>query len=107
MTSNVHLYLDDDVALDDIAFADEQEDPGEILERPDGYYWQAPDGHAEFGPFRSYELAQADRDAVGDDALDIGEALRQVEGDIGINDWIDAETGAPAWGQSPIHLELQ
>lgn len=82
---------------DDIA------EPPPIVERPDGYYWQAPDGQAEIGPFESYELAVADRDGVSDEPAD--ESLREAERDIGINEWIDAETGAPAEGQSPPHLE--
>jgi hypothetical protein len=47
----------------------------------------------------------ADRDSMGDDPPDGLEALREVERDIGINEWIDAETGEPAEGQSPPHLE--
>ena len=74
-----------------------------IFERPDGYYW-APDGRQQFGPFESYELAQADRDAVGDEALAPGDMLQEAEREVGIADWIDAETGAPAEGQSPPHL---
>lgn len=79
--------------------------PGEIIERPDGYYWQAPDIAKEFGPFVSYELALADRDEVGDEPPERSETLRQAERSIGINDWIDLETGQPAEGQSPPHLE--
>lgn len=75
--------------------------PAPILERPDGYYWQGPQGQADVGPFESYELAQASRDAVGDES----ESLREAEGGIGMNEWIDAETGQPAEGQSPPHLE--
>jgi hypothetical protein len=87
--------------------ADEPEavEPGPILERPDGYYWQALDGQAEFGPFASHQLARADRDAPGDERTDSGETLREAERDIGINEWIDVETGQPAEGQSPPHLE--
>jgi len=76
-----------------------------IVERPDGYYWQALDSHQEAGPFESYELAQADRDAVGDEALSPGDTLQQAEHEIGIADWIDAETGEPAEGESPPHLQ--
>ncbi|HEY8710275.1 MAG TPA: hypothetical protein VIM34_20040 [Burkholderiaceae bacterium] len=76
-----------------------------VVERPDGYYWQAPDGHQEFGPFESYELAQTDRDAVGDEALAPGETLQETVHEIGIADWIDAETGEPAEGESPPHLQ--
>ena len=79
--------------------------PPAIVERPDGYYWQALDGHQEFGPFESYELAQADRDAVGDEAVAPGETLQEAEHEIGIADWIDAETGEPAEGESPPHLQ--
>ena len=78
--------------------------PSAVVERPDGYYWQAPDGHQEFGPFESYELAQADRDAVGDEALGPGETLQEALHEIGVADWIDAETGEPAEGESPPHL---
>jgi hypothetical protein len=82
-------------------------DPGQIVERPDGYYWQTPDSQGEFGPFETYELASAGRDAVGDESLDRSEALHQAERDIGINDWIDVETGGPAEGQSPPHFEQE
>ena len=75
-----------------------------VIERPDGYYWQAPDGHQGCGPFESYELAQADRDAVGDEALAPGETLQEAVHVIGTEEWIDAETGGPAEGESPPHL---
>ena len=78
--------------------------PSAVVERPDGYDWQAPDGHQEFGPFESDELPQADRDAVGDEALAPGETLQEAVHEIGIADWIDAETGQPAEGESPPHL---
>lgn len=81
--------------------------PERIVERPDGYYWQAPDGHAEFGPFVTVQEAQASRDAAGEEPPEGGEALRQAERDIGINEWLDAETGEPAEGQSPPHLEQE
>ena len=83
------------------------EEPGAILERPEGYYWTSPDGCDQYGPFDSLEAALADRDAMGDDLLDGLEALHEVERDIGINEWIDAETGEPAEGQSPPHLEVE
>jgi len=31
--------------------------------------------------------------------------LHEAESDIGIADWIDPQTGEPAEGQSPPHLE--
>ncbi|MDE2401839.1 MAG: hypothetical protein KGL90_09260 [Burkholderiales bacterium] len=76
-----------------------------IFERPDGYYWQDTDGNQEFGPFESYELAQVDRDAANEQALSPGLELQEAERDIGIADWIDPETGEPAEGGSPPHLQ--
>ena len=77
--------------------------PSAVVEGPDGYDWQAPDGHQEFGPFESDELPQADRDAVGDEALAPGETLQEAVHEIGTEEWIDAETGQPE-GESPPHL---
>ena len=34
-----------------------------------------------------------------------GESVQEAEGEVGIADWIEAETGEPAEGQSPLHLE--
>ena len=80
-------------------------DDGRLSERPDGWYWAAPDGHQEFGPFGSRELAQADRDRFDEQAVSEGETVQEAEREIGIADWIDAETGEPAEGQSPPHFE--
>lgn len=78
-----------------------------IVDRPDGYYWLSPDGRQEFGPYESHELAQAAGRAAGaEDATQASvEELEQAEREIGIADWIDPETGEPAEGQSPPHLQ--
>lgn len=76
-----------------------------IAEHPDGYYWLEPDGNAEFGPFQSRAAARADRDRYNEEAPSEGETVQEAEREIGVNEWIDAETGAPAEGQSPPHLE--
>lgn len=75
-----------------------------IVRRPDGYYWQAPDGHQEFGPFATEALARADRDRDDAEHPPPTETLQQAESEIGIADWIDPDTGAPAEGLSPPHL---
>jgi hypothetical protein len=80
-------------------------DDAAIVEHPDGYYWLGPDGEAQFGPFDSRVAARADRDRFSEEALAEGETVQEAEREIGVNDWIDAETGAPAEGQSPPHLE--
>lgn len=76
-----------------------------ILERPDGFYWSAPDGRQDFGPFDTIDLARADRDSSDGRSPEPGETLQEAETEIGIADWIDPETGEPAQGQSPPHLE--
>ena len=76
-----------------------------IIERPDGFYWTGPDGDAEFGPFDSRDAARADSDRYSEEAPGEGETVQEAEREIGLNDWIDAETGEPAEGQSPPHLE--
>lgn len=77
-----------------------------IIERPDGYYWMAADGRQQFGPFASHEEARADRDRDDEAAPEPGESLQEAEWEIGIADWIDPDTGAPAEGQSKPHLAL-
>jgi hypothetical protein len=77
-----------------------------IIERPDGFYWVTVDGRQEFGPFATLEDARADRDRGDEEAPVPGETLQEAEHEIGIADWIDPETGAPAEGQSPPHLEI-
>ncbi|MDO8264232.1 MAG: hypothetical protein Q7T21_13560 [Gallionella sp.] len=77
-----------------------------ITLRPDGYYWQAPDGKQDIGPFESIELALADMEGAADEqGPEPGETLQEAEDEIGISDWIDPETGEPAEGQSHPRLE--
>ena len=78
--------------------------PPDLVEHPDGYYWQDHDSHDEFGPFESDALARADRDAVGDEALARGETSQEAVHETGTDEWIDAETGDPAEGDSPPYL---
>ena len=79
----------------------------QIMARPDGYYWQMPDGKREFGPFESLELARADIESTDEQTPGPGETLQEAEDEIGIADWIDPETGEPAEGQSPPRLEAE
>lgn len=72
----------------------------QIMLRPDGYYWLAPDGKQDVGPFKSLDLALADMAAADEQAPEPGETLQEAEDEIGIASWIDPETGEPAEGQS-------
>jgi hypothetical protein len=78
--------------------------PGEIVARPDGLHWIAPDGRQEFGPFETLERAQAYRDEFDEGAPGSDETVQEAESELGIADWIDPETGEPAEGHCPPHL---
>jgi hypothetical protein len=77
----------------------------QIMARPDGYYWVAPDGRQEFGPFATLEDAMADMQSSDEEAPGPGESLQEAESELGVADWIDPETGEPAEGLSPPHLD--
>ena len=70
-----------------------------IVERPDGFYWQAKTGGRESGPFATLVEAVEDMQAGDEAALEPGETLEEAEAEIGMADWIDPETGAPAEDQ--------
>ena len=94
----------EEAAADDDILAEDLES-GQIMARPDGYYWQFPDGRQEFGPFESRELALADMEFADEEAQVPGETLQEAEDEIGITNWIDPETGQPAEGQSTPRFE--
>lgn len=94
----------DDESLDELDGTETEFDLGQVVLRPDGYHWQAPDGKNEFGPFATLELALADMMAAADDAPEVGESLQEAENELGLADWIDADTGSLAEGHSSPHL---
>lgn len=76
-------------------------DEGRIVQHPDGFYWSA-ESH-EVGPFATPADARADMEAaeLADPDAEPGETLAQAEDDIGVGNWIDPDTGAPAEEQRP------
>jgi hypothetical protein len=76
-------------------------DRSRIVERPDGFYWQAKDGGREAGPFAT--LLEAVQDMQGDveGTPEPGETLQEAESEIGIADHVDPETGEPAEEERP------
>jgi hypothetical protein len=44
--------------------------------------------------------------ALADWDLELCDTLPELELAVGITDWIDPETGSPAEGQSPLHIEF-
>ncbi len=80
------------------------DDRSRIVERPDGFYWHSEDRSAEYGPFPSLLEAVADMQAAvdtEDSDYEPGETLAEAEGEIGISDWIDPDTGQPAEDSIP------
>lgn len=75
-----------------------------LIERPDGWYWSSADGRVQVGPFASAEAARADLHAADEDAPEPAETLSEAEAELGIADWIDPDTGAPAEGQGVPRL---
>ena len=74
-----------------------EEDRARIIERPDGFYWHAPDRSAEYGPFPTLLDAVTDMQATAATArYEPGETLEEAEDEIGISTWIDPDTGEPA-----------
>jgi hypothetical protein len=92
-------------ALHEPAEAIVDDDPARVVDRPDGFHWIALDGRQEFGPFETRDLALADMAAGGEPAAAPQSMLQEVERDLGIADWIDPETGEPAEGACPPHLD--
>jgi len=72
-----------------------------VVQHPDGYYWLAPGGHQQFGPFDSVDEALDDMHAAADESLEPGETLGEAEDELGIAAWVDPDTGEPAEGMGP------
>jgi len=76
-----------------------------VIERPDGFWVQPITGGHEVGPYKSLVDAIEDHAVVEDqEELEPEGALAEVEAELGLSDWIDPETSAPAEDGVP-HLE--
>jgi len=77
---------------------------GHVIERPDGFYWEAKKGEPH-GPFPTLAEAEADMlsDGVGDEEVveEAADGLQEAESELGINEWIDPDTGGPAEDNVP------
>jgi hypothetical protein len=80
-----------------------ENDLTQVLERPDGFYWQDKLSEKEYGPFPTLLGAMQDMQGQNESGYEEGESLEEAEAEIGIADWIDPDTGEPAEGASP-HL---
>jgi hypothetical protein len=75
-----------------------------IIERPDGFYWESKSGGEPHGPFPTLAEAEADMLAGGASAegAEVEEgSLHEAESELGINEWIDPDTGGPAEDNVP------
>ncbi len=86
----------DAAALRDLSLPDSSA----LVRHADGYYWVAPDGRQEFGPFASAQEALDDMYTAADDSIEPGETLEEAEQELGLADWVDADTGELAEGTS-------
>src|SRR6266536_16996 len=66
---------------------------GHVIERPDGFYWEAKKGEPH-GPFTTLAEAEADMlsDGAAEEAVEPVEGLQEAESELGINEWIDPDT---------------
>jgi len=84
-------------------------DNDRVVERADGFYWESKSGGAgsveAHGPFPTLAEAEADMLAGGAAAEGGGveepESLHEAESELGINEWIDPDTGGPAEDNVP------
>jgi hypothetical protein len=67
-----------------------------FIERPDGVYWRYSGRSEEFGPFKTLAEAAADAESRDDSDYEPGASLEEAEREIGVAEWVDPETGAPA-----------
>lgn len=76
-------------------------DQTRVIERPDGFYWQAVKGGEEFGPFPTLLDAVEDMRYMDDSDLEVGESVAEAEDEIGISGWVDPDTGELAEDHVP------
>jgi hypothetical protein len=81
-------------------------DDARVIERPDGFYWQALEDRREHGPFATLVDAVADMQAGGEADDDDPDDLREVEDALGVPEWTDPATGQLAddeWTRTEEH----
>lgn len=74
---------------------------GRVVERPDGFYWEAKGEEKAYGPFPTRAEAEAAMLSAGGEDLEPGESLQEAESELGISEWIDPDTGGPAEDNIP------
>ena len=82
-----------------------EHDQTQVIERPDGFYWQDKLTEKEYGPYSTLLEAMQDMQGLNESGYEEGESLEEAEAEIGIAEWVDPETGELAEGVSPRFSE--
>ena len=92
-----------DPPKDEALVAEAAQVQGRVIERADGFYWEGKQKDEAHGPFATLAEAEADMLSGGTTAeeLEPPEALQEAESELGINEWIDPDTGGPAEDNIP------
>ena len=64
-----------------------------IIERPDGFFWRDEENGEEFGPFGTLLEAVQDMEYNAESGNEPGETVEEAERELGLAEWVDAETG--------------
>lgn len=82
------------------------DDQTQLIERPDGFYWHNLLTGEMTGPYATLLKAMEDAQSPDDGDYDESALLHEVGDEIGIADWVDADTGELAEGSHPhLHSE--
>jgi hypothetical protein len=64
-----------------------------IIERPDGFFWLDDANGVEFGPFDTLLEAVQDMEYSAEGGTEPEETIEEAERELGLAEWVDAETG--------------
>jgi hypothetical protein len=79
-------------------------DKTRIVERPDGFFWLDEEKGKLFGPFETLLEAVTDMEYNPDGDFEPAETLEEAEQELGLADWVDADTGELA---EDTHTRIQ
>lgn len=68
-------------------------DKTRIVERPDGFFWLDKDNGQLYGPFDTLLEAVQDMEYQAESDYEPAETLEEVEEELGLAGWVDADTG--------------
>jgi len=73
----------------------------QYIERPNGVFWRTTSSATEYGPFATLAEATADAEGREDPTFQATDSVAEAEAEVGISEWIDPDTGAPAEESGP------